>query len=165
VDTGYGYGPLLYPGTIANSFIAPAQNTRPISLGAWIESDTNPARTNISFQIWGSTPNGSPDANQILARTSSFTTTATASTYIAVPLLPGAPPLTPGTTYWFVATTLDQLQPANAGSGRFARHNQNSDGLVDDGVSMFSNDATAIAFVPNGAGAWAEVAFTVTFGP
>jgi cysteine-rich repeat protein len=169
-DTWYGYG--LFTSSqsgataIANSFVAPMQNTRPISLGAWIVNGGTSARPNISLQIWGSTPNATPDVNQVLAMTPFFTATnATVTTYFEFPVIAGGAPLTPGTRYWFVATTLGGSQPPELGIDRFPRHNQNSDGLVDDGVFMYSYDPIGIAFEPNTGARWAELAFTVTLGP
>jgi cysteine-rich repeat protein len=154
------------PGTVANRFIAPAGNTQPVALGAWLTDEGLPGRPNVRFEVWGSTPAGEPDINQIIATTGVVSPSAApVTTYFEFPVAPGGPALTAGATYWMILTSLAIAQPPNAGRYRVGRHAQNTDGLVDNGISKFSWDPIGIFFEANPAGSWVEMAFTVELGP
>lgn len=164
----YAFQPLRPSGgsyAFANSFIAPAQNPTALSLGAWLDS-SGTVGADIRFEIWGSTAAGAPDINQPIAATPIFHPLKTFDfSYVETPV-DGIPlPLVPGVEYWFVATVLGISQPSTTGQYRFARHLQNSDGLIDGGRFMFTNDPLGLVFEPTPGDAWAEMSFTVILGP
>ena len=138
----------------ADSFIAPTTGTV-TDLGTWLTSEWS-AGPPIVFEILGDNGNA-PNGADILTKTAahSYDTGLTMTYEDASPLT--AATLVAGQEYWFAASTVGLV-----GSGYYgvATHDQNSDGIIDNGTFWYSNDPNGIIF--NGGNMLPEISFSVT---
>jgi hypothetical protein len=138
----------------SDCFVAPAGvDVIPNSLGMWLNL-LSPTGPSIRFEIWGDA--GGPDASSVLATTGSLSPNPVGLEFISAIVQPGFQNLTPGNTYWFVATVVGE---SGTGQYQVGGHTQNSQ-QSDNCTFWYSNDPAGIVF--DGQNLTPEMAFSVT---
>lgn len=142
-DQGAYWSPLSPNSTYiyADSFVLDT-GTNPTAtvLGAYLLAESSPSDSPFRFELWGDAGN-SPDPNSVLGVTGYLQDSGT-DLHLATADLLSPVPLTVGTRYWVIASTVGQTGDT---SYQFGGHTQNSI-YQDNGTFWYSNDPEGLDF-------------------